>query len=129
VLVEPNLPNWKKSSPNKDWGFPKYIALIDRLKRAGIEVVQFVYAEGRRLPAVKKVHTPNFRLGLAVLKQAQIYVGPEGGLHHAAAALGVKGTVLFGGFVPPQVTGYDFHTNLTGGSPAPTTSGSMGCWI
>jgi hypothetical protein len=118
VLVEPNLPPQKKSSPNKDWGFPKYIALVDRLKKAGLEVAQLVYAEGRRLPGVKKVHTPNFRLALAALRQAQIYVGPEGGLHHASAALGVKATVLFGGFVPPQVTGYEFHTNLTGGAEA-----------
>jgi hypothetical protein len=26
--------------------------------------------------------------------------------------------VLFGGFIPPQVTGYDLHTNLTGGAEA-----------
>lgn len=119
VLVEPNLPAWKKSSPNKDWGFPRYIALVDRLKNAGIEVVQLVYGPGRRLPGVKIVFTPSFRLGLSVLRRAKLYIGPEGGLHHASAALGVRGVVFFGGFIPPVVTGYpDLHTNMTGGAEA-----------
>jgi len=33
-------------------------------------------------------------------------------LHHTAAALGISGVVIFGGFVSPQVTGYDMHHNL-----------------
>jgi hypothetical protein len=58
-----------------------------------------------------------------------LYIGPEGGLHHASAATGYRNkhdgrklgegcqaVVLYGGFVPPEVTGYDTHTNLTGNS-------------
>ena len=33
-----------------------------------------------------------------------------------AATVGSKGVVIFGGFISPEITGYDFHTNLfTGG--------------
>jgi hypothetical protein len=32
--------------------------------------------------------------------------------------VGVEGVVLFGGFIPPEVTGYALHTNLTGGAEA-----------
>ena len=33
-----------------------------------------------------------------------------------AATVKAKGVVIFGGFIPPEITGYDFHTNLfTGG--------------
>jgi hypothetical protein len=39
-------------------------------------------------------------------------------MHHGAAAMGVPGVVLFGGFIPPQVTGYLMHANLTGGAEA-----------
>ena len=40
----------------------------------------------------------------------------EGGVHHTAATVEAKGVVIFGGFIPPEITGYDFHTNLfTGG--------------
>jgi ADP-heptose:LPS heptosyltransferase len=45
-----------------------------------------------------------------------LYIGPEGGLHHGAAAVGIPAVVLFGGFIPPQVTGYKTHVNLTGGA-------------
>jgi hypothetical protein len=37
-------------------------------------------------------------------------------MHHGAAAMNIPAVVLFGGFVPPAVTGYDSHTNLTGGA-------------
>jgi hypothetical protein len=39
-------------------------------------------------------------------------------MHHGAAAVGVGGVVLFGGFIPPQTTGYAIHANLTGGAEA-----------
>ena len=59
-------------------------------------------------------------MGLAALSGAKLAVLPEGGLHHGAAALGVKAVVLFGGFIPPEVTGYPQcgHINLTGGALA-----------
>ena len=33
-------------------------------------------------------------------------------MHHAAAALNKKAVVIFGGFINPSITGYDFHKNL-----------------
>ena len=39
-------------------------------------------------------------------------------MHHAAAALGIDAVVLFGGFISPQITGYEYHANLTGGVKA-----------
>ena len=43
---------------------------------------------------------------------------PEGGLHHAAAALGTPTIVIFGGFISPRQTGYPHQVNLfTGGTP------------
>ena len=33
--------------------------------------------------------------------------------------------VLFGGFIPPQVTGYNGHVNLTGGASAPARCGML----
>jgi ADP-heptose:LPS heptosyltransferase len=68
-----------------------------------------------KLSGVRQVHSRGIRQGLAYLAQARLYIGPEGGLHHAAAALNIPGVVLFGGFIPPQITGYIIHANLTGG--------------
>lgn len=119
VLVEPNVP-WKKScAPNKDWGATRYARVALELAKQGHRIVQFGYAgAAHRLTYAKHVMPPTFRHALAVLARASLYIGPEGGLHHGAAAVGIPAVVLFGGFIPPQVTGYDTHTNLTGGAIA-----------
>jgi hypothetical protein len=39
-------------------------------------------------------------------------------MHHGAAAVGTPAVVIFGGFIPPAVVGYDMHVNLTGGAEA-----------
>lgn len=117
VLIEPNVP-WNKSvAPNKDWGHAKYQAVTDRLQEEGRRVVQFARGE-RRLKGVEVIATSSFRLGLAALSRAALAVLPEGGLHHGAAAVNVPAVVIFGGFIPPAVTGYDTHVNLTGGTEA-----------
>jgi ADP-heptose:LPS heptosyltransferase len=119
VLIEPNVPHWKSVAQNKDWGFGRYEEVAKRLRRAGVRVVQFNYGLNRPLlTGVQPVTTRSFRDALAILGRAKLYVGPEGGLHHGAAALGVPGVVIFGGFIPPQVTGYASHVNLTGGAEA-----------
>ena len=48
----------------------------------------------------------------SLLNISDLYFGPEGGFHHAAAALNKKAVVIFGGFIDPLVTGYDFHNNI-----------------
>lgn len=116
VVIEPNVER-KSVAWNKDWGVGKYQALADRLTKQH-RVVQFVYPKAARLQGVQYVPTPTFRDALALLANADLYIGPEGGLHHGAAAMGTAAVVLFGGFIPPSVTGYDTHTNLTGGAEA-----------
>lgn len=119
IVIEPNVETWKQVAPNKDWGNAKYRQLSERLIADGHKLVQFVYARsGVILAGVKSIRTPTFRDALAIMANAKLYIGAEGGLHHGAAALGIPAVVLFGGFVPPQVTGYNSHTNLTGGAIA-----------
>jgi FkbM family methyltransferase len=58
-------------------------------------------------------------MAAGVLSGASLLISPEGGLHHAAAALGVRAVVIFGGFISPATTGYALHTNLfTAARPA-----------
>lgn len=119
VLLEPYVPAWKTVSPNKDWGVARYQQVADGLTADGHRVVQLVYPKGgAALRGVEAVTTTSFRDALAILAHAALFIGPEGGLHHGAAAMGVPGVVIFGGFIPPQVTGYDLHANLTGGAEA-----------
>lgn len=119
VVIEPNVPWHKTVAANKDWGAIKYRAVAEELVAAGHRVIQFSYPTARvTCAAAQQFKAPTFRDALAVLARASLYIGPEGGLHHGAAAVGISAVVLFGGFIPPQVTGYDTHTNLTGGSTA-----------
>lgn len=119
ILVEPHVEGWKSVAPNKDWGAARYQAVADRLIADGHRLVQFGYDKGGApLKGVEVVQTKSFRDALAVMSNAALYLGPEGGLHHGAAAVGVRGVVIFGGFIPPEVTGYETHANLTGGAEA-----------
>lgn len=117
ILIEPNVPWHKSVAPNKDWSLKKYQAVTDELLRQGERVAQISYGRDR-LKGVEVIKVDTFRKALAALSQAKFAVLPEGGMHHGAAALGVPAVVIFGGFIPPKVTGYDFHYNLTGGAEA-----------
>lgn len=113
VLIEPNVPAWKTCAPNKQWPVAWYREIAERLTRDGLRVLQFSFGGMSIVPAAQ-VKTRLFRHAVAILRQAALYIGPEGGMHHGAAAVGVRAVVIFGGFIPPQVTGYDLHTNLAG---------------
>lgn len=115
IVIEPHIEQWKTLAPNKDWGAKRYQAVVDRLKADGHRFVQFVYPKaGPVLRGVEAIQAKDFRHAMAVMQHAALYLGPEGGLHHAAAAVGIVAVVIFGGFIPPAVTGYDTHTNLVG---------------
>jgi hypothetical protein len=111
VVIEPHI---KPGAPvNKDWGFARYQAVV--AARPDLPWVQFDY--GRPLlRGVRPLRTRHMRQAFACLSRARAYVGPEGGLHHAAAALTIPGVVIFGGYISPASTGYDIHRNIfTGG--------------
>ncbi len=117
VVIEPNVQSWKDCARNKQWPAPNYGKISRYLAKDGYEVVQMVPRHARYLldtAWVRLLKAPTFRHALAVLKNAALYIGPEGGLHHGAAAVGTPAVVIFGGWIPPQVTGYDTHTNMTG---------------
>jgi hypothetical protein len=119
VIVEPNVPEFKTVAPNKQWPVPRYREIAMRLMSEGSKVAQFCYPGMQvTIAGATQIKTPTLRHAIAVLARSALYIGPEGGLHHAAAAAGIPAVVLFGGFIPPSVTGYATHTNLTGGAEA-----------
>lgn len=111
ILIEPNT---KVSPSNKAWLFGRWQELVDR----GGDFVQVGPPGTRLLRGVHFVETANFRAAAAVLAKSLAYVGTEGGLHHAAAALGRPAVVLFSEFISPEITGYDMHRNIRHAGPA-----------
>lgn len=110
VIVEPNIK--AAASPNKRWPWERWQAFASMATKAGIRLYQVGPPGTRKLIGVALIDTKSFRLACAVLARAKAYVGGEGGLHHAAAALGVPGVVVMGGFTPLELTGYSLHRNL-----------------
>lgn len=110
VLIEPNVDAGFGHTANKDWGFERWQAVVRAV--SGVRFVQPGLQGARRLVGVERFESTTFRRALVSLAGARLYVGPEGALHHAAAALGVPAVVVFGAFVSPAVTGYASHRNI-----------------
>lgn len=119
ILIEPNVPTFKAVAFNKQWPKDRYEDVAKSLISAGWDVAQFVaehpYGPGHQITGTRKIKSPTFRHALAALARAKLYVGPEGGLHHGAAAVGIDAVVIFGGFIPPSATGYASHANIAVG--------------
>ena len=136
VLIEPNVPWHKSVAVNKDWGAANFQALADRLNAAGFAVCQTSYGK-RRLAGVQVIRVTTFRSMVAVLAGFDLVITPEGGMHHAAATTKIcavtgeiiadatPAIVIFGGFIPPRVTGYADQVNVTGAVGSLGACGSL----
>ena len=110
IVFEPNLV--KGSNQNKLWAFDKWQALVTMVAKH-FKVVQFISSPGtKKLNFAEYIETKSFMEASAILNVSVGAVLPEGGLHHACGALGKKAVVFFGGFTPPETTGYPFHKNI-----------------
>jgi ADP-heptose:LPS heptosyltransferase len=120
VVIEPRVkPMGACNGANKQWPVERYEALACALRwERGLRCVQLVPPSVP--PALRfadAIETPSFRHALAIIGLASLYIGPEGGLHHGAAAMGTPAVVIFGGFNTPRSTGYPWHENITVGEP------------
>jgi len=110
IVIEPSI---KRSvgHQNKAWPWDRWLVLAALLKR-DYDVVQLGDNTIRSIPGVRRIPTERFRIAAAALKHAAGLITTEGGLHHAAAAVGLPAVVIYTGFIGPQHTGYDMHVNL-----------------
>lgn len=123
VILQPNV-KIMFSKGNKDWGWDNWQKLADLCDFPVYQMIQ--NPSERRLNGVKPLETKTFRIACATLFHARLFVGTDGGLHHAAAAnyyantkqglvykgRGPNAIVIWGGFSHPKHLGYPFHTNI-----------------
>lgn len=119
ILIEPNVK--AQGHRNKAWPWHQWRALVDAILAGGLgdrlpRLVQVGPPDADRMSGCEYVTTMTFREAMAVLSVCRAAVLPEGGLMHAAAAVGVPAVVIFGGFISPRVTGYELHRNLFTGT-------------
>lgn len=127
VMIEPHV---KVRGGNKEWPFQRWQQVVESMP--DIRFMQAVKPGTQALSGVETVETPTFRHAMALLANARAFVGCEGGLHHAAAALETPAVVLWSEFIAPEYTGYKEqinirHANGACGSrlPCPTCRASM----
>ena len=117
IVMEPNVAWQRTVNVNKDWGAGKYEKLAKALIERGYMVVQCIHGNSRRkLPGAHHVSTATFHQAIQIMSACDLFIGPEGGNHHAAAAIGIPAVILWGGWSPPETMGYRTHINLTGGA-------------
>jgi ADP-heptose:LPS heptosyltransferase len=100
---------------SKQWDFRHWKRFLELLPPE-IETIRFGGAEEPATPTDRPNHRElvnmDLRLTAALLESADVFVGQESGLAHLATALGVPSVVIFTGFVPPDVFGYEQNINL-----------------
>lgn len=113
IIVEPNIKG--AVGPNKDWGFDRWQSVVDALP--DVLFLQLGDSKVRRLKGVEHAVTADFRSAMAILSLSKGFVGTDGALHHASAALNVPAVVVWGGFASPENLGYEDHINITSEDP------------
>lgn len=108
VMVEPHVKT-TFSGENKRWSWANWEELVSR---SPFPLIQCAPEGKAFLEGVEQVITPTFDHAVAVLSVSRGIVTTEGGLHHAAGALGVKGVIIYGSFNSPKLFGYPFHENI-----------------
>lgn len=106
VVVEPNT---KHDVSNKAWPFGRWQDLVYLLP--DLHWIQIGAPNARRLAGVRFIPT-TIRQAFGIIAAARLFVGTEGALHHAAAALGTRAVVLWSEFISPAYTGYVTQRNI-----------------
>ncbi len=110
IALEPHAKD--DYTPNKSWFFERWQAVVDQVSEL-ITVVQ-VGLPGKAL--LKRVvdfrGLGSFRDTACLLKGAKLFVGTDGGLMHAAQAVGIDSVILYGGYTPLELTAYHNNINI-----------------
>jgi len=107
-VIEPNVAE-KPWGNTKAWPVERWQEVVDAF-RGEVHFIQFEGAH--KLKGVHCIQTPSFRQAAAILSCAGAFMGTDGGLHHAAAALDIPAVVLWGHYASPDILGYSEHINL-----------------
>jgi ADP-heptose:LPS heptosyltransferase len=108
---------------NKNWGADRFLELAGMIS-GSFSLVQVGAAGDPPLPVeLNLAGKLSLRQTLRVLGECSGFVGQEGFLMHAAAAMSAPSVIVYGGFLAPWQTGYPFNVNLY--NPVPCAP----CWL
>ena len=110
IFIEPHLKK-RRGYENRDWGFHNWQRVVEELNHL-YAFLQITYEERKSIKGSININGLNFRTSSAILSMCDLFIGPEGGMMHAAAATNRKAVIVWGGHISPDITGYDFHNHL-----------------
>ena len=114
IVVEPDT-NRDWFGELRAWPFERWQTVIDSLRKQlpGVQVVQLGVANSPILEGVVSLcGLTNFRQAALVQRNSALFIGTEGGLMHAAAAVGTPSVILWGGVTIPDFAGYPQHHKI-----------------
>lgn len=98
---------------NKHWVSGRMQGVVDELKRMGYDIVHLGSKEDEPLQNVTDLRDKTtLREAAAIMANAQLFVGLEGGLVHLAKSVGRQAVVIYTGYTLPEETGYADNINL-----------------
>lgn len=119
VIIEPKIK--PGAPPGKLWGH--YQEVVDAFPGE-----RFLEFNGPTLERVESINTTIVEAA-QYIKGCKAYVGAEGFLHHLCGAFDKPAVVLFGGYAPPDILGYEGHQSISVDAPDElghrTKSGAM----
>lgn len=96
---------------NKEWGKNKWEDFIKITSKDYI-LVKTTNSKDNTVDGLYSIIC-DFRTNYAIMEKCDFYIGNEGGLSHLWAITRKRAIVFFGHWIPPHVTGYPFHLNLS----------------
>jgi len=110
ILVNPDAKANSVYHDNKKWYH--WQALIDEMQEYNLVRCQPANVT-QHYSNVKSVITHTFRQAMLVVKNAQLVITTEGGIHHAAGQFQTPCVVIYGSHSSPKSTGYSEQCNIT----------------
>lgn len=99
---------------NKKYPTEKWQKIVDDLVSRGITVVQVGRnnSDHNLINVINLCGKTSFREAALVIKSSRLFLSTDGGLMHAANAVGTKSIIVYTGFVHPRLTGYPSNENI-----------------
>jgi len=114
IVVEPDT-NRDWFGELRAWPFDRWQEMLEFLRQEhpDLNFVQIGVKDACKLDGVIDLRgQTNFKLAALVQRDAALFVGTEGGLMHAAAAVKVPSVILWGGVTVPEFAGYPKHHKI-----------------
>jgi len=100
----------KFSANRKEWGLDNFQKLVYLLKER--RILQIGLPSDPLLEGVADARIYDLRKTAAIISNAELFIGLEGGLMHLARSVETPAVILYGGYIKPEISGYDINTNI-----------------